>query len=75
MSSVWNYLYACDVLLVVELEGYVFDCFVFDLRDFGNIKSETILRELDTKVHMTMVQQNIPWIYLDVLNNIFRGIT
>ena len=75
MSSVWNYLYACDVLLVVELEGYVFDCFVFDLRHFGNIKSETILRELDTKVHMTMVQQNISWIYLDVLNNIFRGIT
>ena len=75
MSSVWNYLYACDVLLVVELEGYVFDCFVFDIRDFGNIKSETILREFYPKVHMTMVQQNIPWIYLDVLNNIFRGIT
>ena len=55
MSPVGNYLYACDVLLVVELEGYVFDCSIFDLRDFGNIKSKTILRELDPKVHMAVI--------------------
>ena len=55
MSSVWNYLHACDVLLVVELEGYVFDCFIFDLGDFGNIESKTILRELDPKIHMAVI--------------------
>ena len=55
MSSVWNYLHACDVLLVVELEGYVFDCFLFDLRDFGNIESKSILREFDSQFHMAVI--------------------
>ena len=55
MSSMWNYLYACDVLVPVELEGYILDCFVLDLRKLGKVKPKTIERKLNHNVHMAVI--------------------
>ena len=65
MSSIGNHLHACDVLLRVDLEGEVEECPIFGFEQFGEIQSQTIERELNCAVNMSMIERQA-WPFLEI---------
>ena len=65
MSSIWNHLHACDVLLPVDVQGEVEECSIFGFEQFGEIQSQTIERELNCTVNMSMIERQA-WPFLEI---------
>ena len=65
MSSIGNHLNACDVLLPVDVQGEVEECSIFGLEQFGEIQSQTIKRELNCAVNMSMIERQA-WPFLEI---------
>ena len=66
MSSIGNHLHACDVLLPVNVEGQIEECSIFGLLEqFGEIQSQTIERELNCTVNMSMIERQA-WPFLKI---------
>ena len=65
MSSIGNHLHACDVLLRVDLEGEVEECSIFGFEQFGEIQSQTIKRELNCAVNMSMIERQA-WPFFEI---------
>ena len=66
MSSIGNHLHACDVLLPVDMQGEVEEGSIFGLLgQFGEIQSQTIKRELNCAVNMSMIERQA-WPFLEI---------
>ena len=65
MSSIGYHLHACDVLLPVDVQGEVEESSIFRFEQFAEIQSQTIERELNCAVNMSMIERKA-WPFLEI---------